>query len=182
MNRTRHVSSAICKDEEAALLKRLEEQIRTIRTFRSGRRAKPHKLVMLLSVIDMIERGSIVDGKVYFNRELLERFSFYFDLAKQPTDSCRPHIPFFHLRSLGWWRLQPKVGRENSFNEMKTCHSARQLVDNIECAYIAEDVYDLLLDRQARQAIRHAIAEALGLPQIANISCSQTEWKGARQG
>lgn len=174
MNKKKHVSSAIYNDT-AVSLELLQEQIRNMRRFRGGGRAKPHKLVMLLSVVDMIERGLVLDGRVYFNRDLIERFSFYFSLVGKPTDCCRPHIPFFHLRTLGWWRLQPKVGRETSFNEMRTCHSPKELIDNVEYAHISEEVYELLLDSQARQAIRCTIAEVLEAPEIIKVSCLQTQ-------
>lgn len=174
MNKKRHVSSAIY-DDTGVSLGFLQEQIRNMRRFRGGGRAKPHKLIMLLSVLDMIERGLVSDGKVYFNRDLIECFSFYFGLVEQATDSCRPHTPFFHLRTLGWWRLQPKVGRETSFSEMKTCHSRRALIDNVEYAQIAKEVYELLLDSQARRAIRRTIAEALGALELVEMHCLQTQ-------
>lgn len=168
MSRKRHVSSAIYEDyNEDVLVKQIEGQIRSMRVSRSGGRAKPHKLVMLLSVTDMIESGLLVDGRVYFNEELLKRFSFYFGLVGQPTDSCRPHIPFFHLRTLGWWLLQPKIGRELCLASMKTCHSAKDLFDNVECALISSDVYDLLCNPRARRAIRRVICEIVGMPDLA---------------
>lgn len=176
MKRMMPASSATYDHE--SLLKNLLEQIRGMRRFRSGRRDKPHKLLMLLSVIDMIESGLVADGKIYFNKDLTERFAFYFGFVAQPADSCRPHIPFFHLRSLGWWHLQSKPGREISFSEMKTCHSAKELFDNVECAVISEEVYDVLLDEHARQALRNTIAELLGVADIACLSFTLTDPKG----
>lgn len=164
-----HVSFATC-DSQEVLLQQLQKQILSMRRFRAAGTEKPHKLVMLLSVIDLTESGLVFDGRVYLDKGLLERFSFYFRIVGQPTDSCRPHIPFFHLRALGWWQLQPKMGREKSFTDMKTCHSAKELMDNVECARIAEEVYDLLLDQRARWAVRRTIAEALGVPEIANLT------------
>lgn len=153
----------------AVRLARLRAQIRSMRFSKRAGRAKPHKLVLLLAITDMIASGLLTDGRVYFNDELRRRFAFYFNLVRGPADSCRPHIPFFHLRTVGWWSLRPKIGREISFAELKTCRSKRDIVDNVDCAFISDDVFSLLCDQPARATIRKTIAEVLGLPQVARV-------------
>jgi hypothetical protein len=71
------------------------------------------------------------------------------------------------------------MGRERSLAELKTCHSAKELVDNVEYACITTGIYDLLCDWRARATIRATIAEVLGLPQIADIFYDETKRKGA---
>jgi predicted restriction endonuclease len=141
---------------------------------------KPHKLVLLLAVVDMFEDGLLRDNRIYFDRELRERFSFYFKAVKQPGDSCRPHIPFFHLRSSGWWHLKPRIGREWSYERMKTCSSIGDLEDNVEYAFVDDQVYSILVDTEARRQIRDEIALALGHPELAYVHYStQNDQEGS---
>jgi len=162
----------------SAAFERLRRDIASMRRHRRGGRVKPHKLILLLAVTDLFEDGLLYDNRVYFNDDLRQRFKFYFSLAACPDDSCRAHIPFVHLRSVDWWQLQPKHGRLISFSEMRTCHSAGEVVKNIECATIDEDVCEVFMHPGLRGEIRRVIASELGDPRIADVFYSDTHSKG----
>ncbi len=71
----------------------------------------PHKPVMLLSILDLVEAGELATPTVAFNVFLTQRFRDYWGLlaARQPR---APDIalPFHHLHSDGVWAPQTASG------------------------------------------------------------------------
>ncbi len=67
----------------------------------------PNKPILLLSVIDMMNRGQIIDNQIPLSGELAATFlNLWSHLGKART----PHIgmPFYHVKKDGFWHLQPK--------------------------------------------------------------------------
>ncbi len=76
----------------------------------SNGKKSPHKVCMLLSVMDLIAAGHISSNRIEFNQPLKDRFSFYFNNLAQDNDRNTPENPYFHLRSEGFWHLHYKDG------------------------------------------------------------------------
>ena len=74
-----------------------------LRTDRQGDRPRPHKAVMLLSVITLAESRQLGDGCIRFSPDLLEIFARIFDIVRAGNDQRTPFNPFFYLRSDGFW-------------------------------------------------------------------------------
>ena len=67
----------------------------------------PHKAILLLTIIDMIENGEILSPFIPINDSLTENFKRVWR-AKVPSNSgYKPKIayPFFHLSSSPFWEL-----------------------------------------------------------------------------
>ena len=76
------------------------------------RRRTPHKPFLLLIIIEMLESGELCENRIPF-REIEKKKSFFADLivvfnSGNPT-RWRPslHNPFFHLKTNGFWHLDP---------------------------------------------------------------------------
>ena len=76
---------------------------------RKGRKS-PHKVCLLLAVMDLIQAGKIHENQIPLDDVLRQRFSYYFDQLSQKGDSNKPELPFFHLRSEGFWHLSYRDG------------------------------------------------------------------------
>jgi predicted restriction endonuclease len=76
-----------------------------------GSHKRPHKVCMLLAVMELIELGVIASNRIEFNAALKQRFSHYFNQRRRGNDQDTPENPFFHLKSEGFWHLvyQPGV-------------------------------------------------------------------------
>ncbi|MCF7761151.1 MAG: HNH endonuclease [Cephaloticoccus sp.] len=70
----------------------------------SERHERPHKPVMLLAVLDGIAMGKAHPDRVEWSQWLRVRFKAFFDLVKTLDDSCTPELPFFHLKTDGFWQ------------------------------------------------------------------------------
>ena len=88
---------------------------------------KPHRHLLLLSVLDLVERHGI--NRFYFNQELRALFTSYFNRYGRETDRDRPYTPFFHLVSSGFWELVARPGRERELDSLKKPGSPRDITD-----------------------------------------------------
>lgn len=138
------------------------EQIRRIRGYRRDGKEKPHKLVLLLAVLDLIEDGIISDNRIYLSLELEERFSRYFALVANEGDWCQVSLPFFHLRSSGFWFHKIKPHREATYSGMRTPWGGRRnITKNIEFAYLSERLFSIMQDSAARKVLKRVLADRL---------------------
>ena len=72
----------------------------------------PHKPILLLSVIGLIGQGKIKQNQIPLSPELIASFLEYW--SQLETEAYRPDIalPFFHMKSEGFWHLRAKPGFE----------------------------------------------------------------------
>ncbi len=122
---------------------------------------KPHKALILLSVLFGIADGKIRENKIYFDECLKELFSSFFRNYGRPQDSNRPHTPFFHLRSSGFWHLVAKEGRDEELNAASTIGSEKDLNYLVEYAYLDDDLYRIVLNEQSGKKLIKAIMDSL---------------------
>lgn len=80
----------------------------------------PHKPLMLLVVLDMFERGDLVEGKLPLTPELAYRFDTYFEVARHRR-SAKPDVrlPFHHLSTQKFWTPRTVTG-ERSVHRLTT--------------------------------------------------------------
>ena len=140
----------------------VETQIYGMRRGGGEDHPKPHKLVMLLAVLDLAECGQLYENRIYFDEALLARFERYFHLMCRPDDWSQPAPPFFHLRTSGFWHHMIIPGRENAYASLTTSGGGKQrVVDNIEYAYFSDHAYLVVQNPLARQRLRESIISLL---------------------
>ena len=128
-------------------------------------RASPHKICMLLAVLDLARGGALTENRVEFAPPLLERYALYFNAVRAEGDHPNPYFPFFHLAGRlrgggeSFWHLQPRSGREHVLASMSTARTARQVTDNIDHARLDAELFDLLQDALAVDTLSAVLAE-----------------------
>ena len=85
--------------EISGKLQRLKAEINSIRRGNYKGRIKPHKPLMLLAVLDLMNAGIITKNRVTFDNTLKSKFQELFLIAHKEGDWCHPSEPFFHLRT-----------------------------------------------------------------------------------
>jgi predicted restriction endonuclease len=149
-------------DGHAQNLQRALQAVAEIRRYRHNDLPRPHKLVLLLAVLDLYESGLLVDNRIYLNEELDRRFRFYFRLVANPTDRCQIGPPFFHLRSSGFWFHKVRQGREQTYKQMSTPGGGKgNVIRNVEYAYLSDYMHEVLASAESRRVLRCAIVEQL---------------------
>lgn len=115
----------------------------------------PHKPLLLLAVIELIERGQIQENKISLSPDLAETFIKYWSRV---TDR-KPNIglPFFHLKSDGFWHLYPNTGYEKVLEIADRITAISRLREVIAHVSLDDDFFVLLADAGNREIIRQTL-------------------------
>ena len=115
----------------------------------------PHKPLLLLAVIELIERGQILENKISLSPDLAETFIKYWSKITEG----RPNIglPFFYLKSDGFWHLHPNTGYEKVLEVADRITTISRLREVIEYASLDNDLFVLLTDAGGREIIRQTL-------------------------
>jgi len=65
---------------------------------------RPHKPLLLLAVLELLDRGEATPDHIPWDSSLRERFSRYFAMVRGKNDRDTPDNPFHHLSSDGFWQ------------------------------------------------------------------------------
>ncbi|NHA14138.1 HNH endonuclease [Thioalkalivibrio sp. XN279] len=142
-----------------------QEKFRELKVNQAGGRYSPHKICMLLAVLDMARSGALTRNRIEYSPALLERFLEYFDAVRSPGDHPKPNYPFFHLkgslqgRRASFWHLKAKPGREAVLRTMRSARSPQDIEENIEYAYLDYELFELLQDPVAIDLLSATLAE-----------------------
>lgn len=84
-----------------------EEQLYNLRVGCVGsgadRHERPHKPLLLLTILDLIATGKARPNRVPWSPELRARFQEYFAIVRAKDDAFSPELPFYHLNGeLSW--------------------------------------------------------------------------------
>ncbi len=125
----------------------------------------PHKICMLLAVLDMARSGRLVRNQINFGPELLARYQQFFSGVSTARDNPNPHYPFFYLQSdlkggeSSFWHLQPITGREIVIASMSNVRKISDVTDNIAFAFLDAELFELLQDPIAIDALSSSLAK-----------------------
>ncbi len=113
----------------------------------------PHKAILLISVIQLIDNGFIIDNNIGITPELVARFKDNWRLLVI-DDRFNPNfsLPFYHLKSDKFWKLKTILGKEILLTSSFSIRSFTTLKDAVDFAYFEDDFYSLLMDGKNRVA------------------------------
>ena len=169
-------------DQVTERLHRFKSEIVSIRQGVHRGRTKPHKPILLLTVMDLLARGDIAENRIGFDEVLIARFEHLFSVVKADGDWCHPSEPYFHLRTSGFWFHKPKPGKEKVCAEMDTSGGgSKRILGVIEYAFFDPDSFSVLCDRSARsEATDFVIGTFFGaeeraklMPLLSDLDCGQ---------
>ena len=130
----------------------------------------PYKPLLLLCVLDLLDSGRISSNFVEISEDLAELFVRYCERvlpSRRPGDLA---LPFFHLRSEGFWHLLPK--RENAGLDSQIAYMAR-LREEVVGARLDEALYDLMRSRENRDRLRSVLIETYFSPETRGLILEQ---------
>lgn len=117
----------------------------------TGDKVNLAKPVLLLSVFDAIEDGSITGNKIMYNtvKPIYETI-----LGKVQAEPTPLKYPFYHMRSDGFWRLEWKADAP----KIPSVPSDKFMRENLDYAMFDQALWDLLQDKEIRDFYRNAIS------------------------
>ena len=126
----------------------------------------PHKLILLLAILNLCQRGIIKDNHIVLSSELVEEFKrlwrlyigeqntgdsifvaegLAMDIPHSYPFKCSIENPYYHLQHEPFWRL---VKNEKG-KERKSYSSLKSLRDSFAYAEIDQDLFDLMVHRES---------------------------------
>ncbi|WP_448576224.1 hypothetical protein [Thermomicrobium sp.] len=138
-------------------LERLKAEILSMRRHRKDGRPAPHKLVLLLAVIDSFADGTIRDNRIRLDDRLEMSFRRHFERFGMEGHEARIVYPFFHLRSSPFWHHRIRKGQEASYAASTTVVSKAAVDRLIEYAYLSDYAYAVMTSSSKREQLRRWI-------------------------
>jgi len=111
----------------------------------------PHKPILLLSVIELIEQGQITENRIYLNAELIATFHKYWDYLGSDLHRSSIHNPFYHLTGDQFWHLKGTFNLDPIKNLRSP--SLKVLKEIIAYAYFDEELFRLLKTPESRSQL-----------------------------
>jgi putative restriction endonuclease len=129
-----------------------------LRVDRSKGKPAPHKPILLLSILDSIEENEITENKIRLTPELVARFKGYWhQLVIDERFTANFSLPFYHLKSDGFWYLKTCIGKDIILTSSHSIKSFSQLKEVVDYAYFNEDLFELLRDSPKRHILRQTL-------------------------
>lgn len=142
--------------------KNLKYYIKKISSLRRDRKngGAPHKPILLLSVIELISKGSILENKIEITPELVGVFKSYWSaLVEDENKHCLMAMPFFHMKSEGFWHLIPFACFESLLNSGNKIRGLNNLKIAIKFAKLDAELFLLLKSEREREILKLLIYE-----------------------
>lgn len=142
----------------------------------------PHKPLLLLAVLDLVASGDLSPDFLTLTPQLIETFEGYWRILPGLDERVgNPVLPFFHLRYEGFWRLVPVPGQEQTLAAGAQISSLAQLQQYVLGATLAPDLAALLVNAEAREALRQVLIETYFAPevQLALFQCGRVASEAA---
>ena len=120
----------------------------------------PHKPILLISIIELIEKGIINDNRVYVNADLVGGFLENWRLLVSSANTPDFTQPFYYLQSekvdgQQLWLLQPKLGCQINAH----IKSVNKLIEVLDFGYFSNELYVSLSDPKSRSVIKSLLID-----------------------
>lgn len=119
----------------------------------------PHKPILLITLLQSFRKGVFNDNRVYINPELVALFKSNWNQLVITNHDCRFSLPFYHLKSEGFWKLIPKPGFENILQMSASMRSFSNLNAAVDCAYIENDLVALMADITSNEVLTQLLLD-----------------------
>ena len=119
----------------------------------------PHKPVLVLSIIELFDKGAARENILPITPEFVAIFKENFALLVTTGHNPDFFLPFYHLTSEGFWFVKTLPGKElNAFVKSFTI-----LNGLVEYAFLKEDLFTLLQNPENRNILEAVLKLCFGL-------------------
>jgi putative restriction endonuclease len=129
----------------------LLEVVYDLRRGRVGEHERPHKPVLLLSLLEMVDLGKMKGNRIPFGDELRDCFKAYFEIVRCADDKATIENPFYYLQGDQIWLVNTNQGRLQDQVSMK------RLKEMGAVGSFPPDVWLLLQSELNREQVREGI-------------------------
>lgn len=122
-------------------------------------RKSPHKAILLLTVIEMYEKGLLTDNVIRYDEELKKQFISVWSKFLNDGTEFQPsaYLPYWYMQSESFWHIVPKRGKEDIlslFRDSRVKPSESKLFDCVDYAELDDDLYFLMTIPSGRSSLK----------------------------
>lgn len=132
-------------------------QLSSLKTAKKAGERAPHKPILLLSVIDLVERGVITDNHIELGEALVNIFERNWARYVGNSVLFQPKVgtPFWHLHNEPFWTLISHSGTEVTEKSVSGAkYSIGSIRKHIAYAQIDQELFELMQSEDARAKLR----------------------------
>lgn len=116
-------------------------------------------------MLDLFAQARLTTNLIEITPELGELFATYWTKVMPPERRGNLALPFFHLRSSGFWHLVPQPGQETTLQTTRQVDTLSQLGRLILGARLDETLYTLCQNPETRDALRTLLIQTYFAPE-----------------
>ena len=132
------------------------DQLYCLKRDKVGNYERPHKPVLLLAVIDLIESGVISDNKILMNKRLETRFKEIFEIVRKEDSKPTIQNPFYYMSGEPFWKAKDSEGNDFYIpGHASLCPSITSLRKGF--AVLSEELFQVLKNPHQRHLIKNAL-------------------------
>ena len=121
----------------------------------------PHKAVLLLSILTLVENVTITENKIHLDKIIANTFASTWGEYLHNTKTPSVWIPFWYMKSEPFWHFKA-LADENILQNL-LCFaghpSVGQMRNVIKYAYVDEQLFSLMQDREESSKLTKALTE-----------------------
>lgn len=127
------------------LLYKYAKYFGNLKTSTIGGVPAPHKAILLISVIDLIDRRVIASNRILLNDVLENTFkiNWFRYIGSEESAKCSINYPYYHMSSEPFWNLTKSKLYQN-----KSEYSVKELKQCFSYATIDEELFNLLTNKK----------------------------------
>ena len=115
----------------------------------------PHKPLLLLALIDLVDDFNLMENKVPLDIRLFELFEFNWSLLITTNNKCDITLPIFHLQNEQFWKV---FNKDNSQVDKKPS-SQNQILKKIRFGKFDDRLWELLTQPVMRPLFRMVLLD-----------------------
>lgn len=144
---------------EDAILSKTLSLFQKLNTSKRNGKPAPHKAILLLSIMDLIEEGAIASPAITYSKELETAFAYNWSeyIGDDDTFKAVPETPFWHMNSEPFWTLQRSDGGD--IFDIKNSPTSGQLKGYKIYAEISPEIYKLMTSEKNRIKLRQVLCD-----------------------
>ncbi len=149
----------------------------SLRMNRSNDKGKsPHKVAMLLAVIDLVEESILTTNIIKLDENLQKYFTVNFESLAKEGDRNNPHMPFYHLKTSGFWHHKIKPGKSNEYERLAESLSQKSVQESISYSYLDNELFEILCNQYVRRFLRSSLEKNLSPENHIELLKSGNSW------
>ena len=137
------------------------EKFRNLSTGVHNGKKLPHKAVLLLSILTLIDNGAIIENKILLDKTIANAFASTWVNYLHNTKIPSIWIPFWYMKSEPFWHFKALV--DEGVLQNLLCFaghpSVGQMRSVIKYAYADEQLFSLMQDRGERLKLKDVLIE-----------------------